>query len=200
MKYFTIILLQIGLLGTMQAQSFKNPDNMLGVKYSGGWIADDDPIYGGSFGLELEYNRKLSSEKHYLSLGVGAYLSTLSSERNVDSLLQYYDVLYPKDQHRLISVPIHYIYKPTHWFFLRTGINNKFIVDSYTVEAAVVNGLNFYENNGERTKTFLLDYYLGTGLEWTIKRVKLRFELYGNYSLNSSYLNLGVSWVCFYAF
>ena len=138
--------------------------------------------YYGTSGLQIDYNRLIKGEKHFIGTGIGIQFAVFTSQREVDSsilnMLEEHQKII--DFNSLLVIPIHYIYKPKPWLVLSTGFNNKIPIKGKTYNM----GSLIYEEKGiPDYRKYILEYHAGVGVEVGIKRVKLRVETIFNRSI-----------------
>lgn len=116
MKKIIFILLLLVFAYQIQAQKKQAPIQQIGLK-SHFRVSFTDLIFGAGLGIDLEYNRSFYNQKHFLSTGIGVHLNNMERPIETDNAREK-----PWDHTTFVSIPIHYIYQPVSWLYVRTLI------------------------------------------------------------------------------
>jgi hypothetical protein len=189
-----LICLLIGF--SLQAQKSKSAIQYVGLRTIGGLNNQFSQGLGGAhFGLNLEYSRSFKNKQHFWASGIGVNLSILKSQLTEEEFGQDLGDNILVDNAFYASIPIHYIYQPFSWLYLRSGFNNQFVVRN----ATTYNGAEDWREWLPDYRRYIFETHAALGFSLPIWRMKITLETYMSYPIfTNEYFQLGLNLGIYY--
>jgi hypothetical protein len=188
-----LICLLIGF--SLQAQKSKSTIQYIGLRTSFGINTQpSEGFWGAHLGLNLEYSRNFKNKQHFWVSGIGVNLSILKSQLTEEEFGQDLGDNILVDNSFYVSIPIHYVYQPFSWIYLRSGFNNQFVVKNATVYTSEewTEWLPDY-------RRYIFETHAALGFSLPIWRMKITLETYMSYPIfTNEYLQLGLNLGIYY--